>query len=98
MASATRPSATTRKTPAGPAGRCSLTLTINGAAYAVRPIRPEAFGVVKAFSLRKAGGERHAIAETIEGPTCDCGDYAWRRDGTGEPCKHLAAARACGLL
>src|SRR4051794_9047312 len=82
----------------GPAGRCKLILRIDGTDYDVRPARPEGFGVVAAFTLRKAGGERHTIAQTIEGPTCDCPDHVYRRKPAGESCRHVRAARASGLL
>lgn len=106
MSAATRKPAPAAKggdkshTPA-PAGRCSLRLRINGVGYRVRPVEPMGrdAGVIRAFRLKRIGADAHTIAETIDGLYCDCGDFIWRRDGTGwRPCKHLAAALACGLL
>lgn len=80
---------------------CRLTMTIRGADYRVRPIRNEAFaGIGRAWSLRKLGtAERHHVVETIDGPTCDCGDQTWRHEGRDEVgCKHLRALRATGLI
>ena len=44
-------------------------------------------------------GITYDVAASCYGPTCECGDWVWRRDGldpTG--CKHIAALRAVGLL
>ena len=99
MATTTNTMRTTGKPNPKPAsGRCGLTLRINGVPYRVRPFQPEASGVLKAFTLTRPGGEPYAVAETTEGPSCDCADFEFRRINTGTDCKHLAAARACGLL
>lgn len=80
-------------------GRASLTLTLNGARYSVRPIRSDDAEILVAWRLRKLGADAaHVVAATASGPTCECGDFTWRRAGTGLPCKHIAALRAVGLL
>lgn len=93
MATATR-----RPAVRAPHGTARLTLFINGTAYSVRPIRPDDPDVARAFRIRKGGSEAYTVAVTRYGPTCECGDWTWRKDGTGIPCKHIAACRAVGLL
>jgi hypothetical protein len=90
---------TPRKAPAPASGRCSLRLSINGVSYRVRPIRPEAFGGIRAFRLTKGDGATHDVSLDVHGAACTCGDWTFRREGidpTG--CKHIRAAKACGLL
>jgi hypothetical protein len=87
---------TSRKPARTPHGLARLTLTINGTAYAVRPV-PSPDG--RAWSIRKPDGTRHAVAETPHGPTCDCGDFTWRRDGIdADGRKHIRAMRVVGLI
>src|SRR5262249_22821613 len=98
MTTLTQPRRSTK--PAPPVhGVCRLTLNISGTKYRVKPIRP-GFAGRKAFQLRKTDGMRYTVVRTLEDTiNCDCGDYAWRRDGlTDQPCKHGAALVACGLL
>jgi hypothetical protein len=71
--------ATARKT-SEPAGRCGLTLRINGQSYKVRPL-PTDFGGIKAFRLTKADGTFHDVSQDVYGVSCTCGDQAWRREG-----------------
>ena len=74
-------------------------LRINGRCYRVRPIRPEGFGVHRAFRLTKDDGTAYDVSHQIQGTECTCGDFVFRRDGLDEGgCKHIKAARACGLL
>jgi hypothetical protein len=81
-------------------GVCSLVLTINGTAYRIRPIRPDrGFGVVRAFRLTKADGSTvYDVSQSIDGCSCDCPSFVFDRDGTNEPCKHIASLRAVGIL
>jgi hypothetical protein len=90
-----------------PAGTCSLTLTINGTRYRVRPIDGREFGALRAFRLVKLGGKPapdggpcvYDVAEDLTGAACDCPDFIIRRDGLcAAGCKHLRAMRAVGLL
>jgi hypothetical protein len=73
-------------------------LTISGRNYALRPIPcdPEAASVV--YRLRKSDGTTYHVAKTQHGLTCECGDFEFRKNGTGVPCKHIAAAVAVGLM
>jgi len=79
-------------------GRCRLTLTINGLHYAVRPIASEADDVGRAFRLSRKS-DVYDVAQTVHGPTCDCPDFIFRRDGL-DPlgCLHIRAMRAVGML
>jgi hypothetical protein len=63
-----------------------------------RPVRPETFNVVRVWRLRKADGTTYTVADTIDGATCDCGDFVFRHDGHGTHCKHVRALRALGLI
>ena len=89
-------------TPASPPprrpGRCRLTLTINNVNYDVRPIAPGDDSVLKAFRLTR-DGHVYDIALNSYGPTCDCPDFIFRRDGLDpEGCLHIRAMIAVGIL
>ncbi len=78
-----------------------LTLTINGQEYIVRPLgRADGTpGVARGFRLtrndKRLGSVTYRIAETDRVLTCD---YRYRKYPMQMACKHLAAARACGLI
>lgn len=101
MAPATAPTATTTEPKPH---RARLTLCLDGTPYSVRPLRRDELppGAVRGFVLsrtdRRLGRVRHRIAEGFEGASCSCGDQHYRRTPAGSECKHLAAARACGLF
>lgn len=84
--------------------RVRLTLCIDGTPYSVRPLARAdlPFGAVRGFVLSRTdsrlGRVRHAIAEGLDGPVCSCGDATFRQLPSGGECKHVAAARACGLF
>ena len=86
------------QTPRSRPGRCRLTLTINGLHYAVRPIASQADDVPRAFRLSRKD-DVYDVAQTVHGPTCDCPDFIFRRDGL-DPlgCLHIRAMRAVGML
>lgn len=94
-ATTTRPRKATK--PKAPS-TCRLILEIGEAAYRVRPIPAPAFGQRKAFRLRKAGGAVYHVADTLHGPTCDCGDQTFRHEGRASACKHIRALKAVGLI
>ena len=80
----------TRKATPKRADVCRLSLTINGVMYALRPVPAPAFGHRKAFRLRKADGTAYDVADTLHGPTCDCGDQTFRHEGRDDRgCKHI---------
>jgi hypothetical protein len=88
---------TTRKP--RPADRCRLTVTIRGAAYTARPIRPETSEVARAWRLCKVYGTTYTVADTIDGTTCDCTNLVFRHEGHDQVgCKHVRALRALGLI
>jgi hypothetical protein len=85
-------------TPTNRPGRCRLTLTINGLHYAVRPIASQADDVSRAFRLSRKC-DVYDVAQTVHGPTCDCPDFIFRRDGLDpRGCLHIRAMRAVGML
>lgn len=86
----------TRKTKVAAPDTCRLELSIRGARYALRPLpNPEG----RAWRLRKGDGTAYHVGETMHGPTCDCGDFVWRRDGLDfRMCKHIRALRVLGLI
>jgi len=88
-----------RRTVKPVAGRCTLTLAINGTAYAVIPLHPHPEVAGTALRLRKEDGTTYDIAVTEHGHECSCPDFVFNRDGKdAKGCKHLAALRACRLL
>jgi hypothetical protein len=81
--------------------KCRLTLSIDGQDYRLSPTRGDlGSGVVLAWRLHKMGtSTRHDTAETLDGPTCSCGDQTWRHEGKDSiGCKHVRALKALGLL
>jgi hypothetical protein len=93
---ASRPPVKPRKRARPTHGTCRLTMTINGTHYGVRP---NAGGACAAFRLKKGDGTMYDVARTEHGPTCDCPDFIFHRDGLDEAgCKHIKAMVACGLL
>lgn len=90
--------ATTPK--ARPADTCRLTLEIGDSEYRVTPLDVRDFGAVRAFRLRRTHAEKdgkypvYDVCQMIEFTTCDCPAGTYR----DEPCKHVRALKACGLL
>src|SRR5690349_3436173 len=97
MATASKPAT---RHPIRPAhGVCRLTLTLNGARYAVRPVRCDREAALRCYSLRKADGTQYNVAQTIHGAECDCPDFAFHRDGVDpNGCKHIRALAVLGML
>lgn len=80
---------------------CRLSLIIRGTAYSVRGIPAAAFGATaRGYRIRnRENGRAYDLAETVHGPTCDCPDYTFRREGIDPAgCKHVRALVALGLL
>jgi hypothetical protein len=77
---------------------CRLTVVIRGVAYSARPIRADLPEIIKAWRIRKSGGETYDVADTTAGPSCTCADHEFRHQGNGTSCKHGRALRALGLL
>ena len=81
------------------AGTCRLFLRISGTVYMLSRLdRPRA-AVLEGWRLTKRDGTQYDCCRTEHGYSCDCPDYAWRRDGV-EPdgCKHTRALVRVGLL
>ncbi len=76
-----------------------LFLTINQTLYAVHPLECEPSAARRAFRLNKADGTLYDVAQTQDGPYCDCPDFIFRRDGIDAAgCKHVQALVANGLI
>lgn len=82
-----------------PAISYRLELRIGGTMYGVEPL-PEALEVGgRAFRLTKEDGTAYDVAQTPHGPSCDCPDYIFRRDGLDPAgCKHVQAMVGSGLI
>jgi hypothetical protein len=96
-----RPRAVQRRRPVRPAhGVARLTLHINSVAYAVRPLWCDGVHASRLFRLRKAGTPaRYVVAETPDGPVCDCPDFTFHHEGIDpDGCKHIKAMVAVGLI
>ena len=81
---------------------CSLTLEIDCINYHVERVH-RIGDVYMQFQLRKVVPEGSGIKEILvssgpEGMHCSCEDFAYRREGNGELCKHLRAALGFGVL
>lgn len=83
-----------------PKGRSfQLYLTIDGAAYLVRPVLADPCLARRAFALTKPDGTNYDVVQSHHGPTCDCPDFIYRRDGLDPAgCKHVRALVSCGLI
>ena len=83
--------------------KARLTLQIDAQSYVVRPLPRDrmAAGVRRGFILTRTDRKGKRISHTLTsgtGPTtCSCPDSTFHASGRAE-CKHLAAARACGLV
>jgi hypothetical protein len=95
---AARPSRA-RKPARTPHGIARLTLFINGTACGVVPLQPDPDAASKAYRLRKSDGTAYHVAQTVNGPSCDCPDFTFNRDGIDPGgCKHCRALAAVGLF
>lgn len=95
MSSLTNPARPVKPAP----DSCSLTLEINGTFYACVRLDPDPAVAKVAWRLIKPDGETYAVSVNGHGPSCDCPDFIFRRDGKDRlGCKHVQACRAFGLL
>jgi hypothetical protein len=96
-----RPRGVQRRKPARPAhGVARLVLHINGTAYSLHPLWCDGVEATRLYRLRKCGTPtRYVVAETPDGPVCDCPDYTFHREGIDpDGCKHIKAMVATGLI
>ena len=100
MTTMTMPRRPVNRKPVAPAhGVARLTLHINGTPYGVKRIPTDPDAALEAFRLRKSDGITYFVARTEHGPTCDCPDWTFRRDGLDpRGCKHILALTAVGLM
>lgn len=91
-----------------PADKCRMTIRIGDTDYDVRPVRGTD---VRCFRFRRPAtradrrvhGEAayvdHHVAVNEHGPSCDCGDFAFRRDGIDpRGCKHIRVLRVLRVI
>jgi hypothetical protein len=70
-----------------------LILRIDGRAYQVEPIDPTC------YRLSSDRGDVYDVALTSDGPTCDCPDARFRRNGVDyRGCRHYRALVHVGLM
>jgi hypothetical protein len=80
-------------------GTARLTLAINGTTYTLRRIPCDPSAALRPWRLRKADGTSYNVGVTEFGPTCDCPDFTFHRDGIDPAgCKHVKALAAVGLM
>jgi hypothetical protein len=73
-------------------------VAIKGKAYTVVPLRVHE-GEPPAFRMyNEEDCCCYDIEDHPDGPTCDCGDFEYRRINTGTPCKHILACVNLGLI
>lgn len=66
--------------------------------YNVQNLNPDPKVAFPAFSLTKPNGDSWHISVNEHGPSCTCPHATYRGSNARVPCKHIAAARAVGLL
>jgi hypothetical protein len=92
-----RARATRKRRPARPERPPLLFLSIRDHWYRVEPLETEPQD--RAYRLSKDDGQRYDVTESVYGPTCDCPDFIYRRDGIDpKGCKHVRALRLYGLV
>jgi hypothetical protein len=76
----------------------ALVLSIDETVYRIEPV--EAVGrVYRLEKVMNAGVQHYNVVLTPFGPTCDCGDYEFRREGLdAKGCKHIQALAHYGML
>src|SRR5262249_53970367 len=80
-------------------GVARLALSINGVDYNVRPIPVTGAIASRLYLLDKPDGSTYSVAQTLDGLSCDCADFTFRRDGIDpNGCKHIKALVAVRLL
>ncbi len=77
-----------------------VVIGIGGFAYRVQPIAIAPSVGTVAYSLHDTARNRlHYVHRDNFGEViCDCGDFTYRRQGTGEPCKHGRRLAELGLI
>jgi hypothetical protein len=81
------------------AGTCRLFIRIGGVVYGLTRVDRPPSSVEAGWRLSKPDGTTYDVGRTGQGCTCDCPDFAFRRDGLEpEGCKHVKALMTVGLL
>ena len=81
-------------------GVASLTLTISGINYRVRPLYVDpGSDCTHLVRLTKADGTVYFVSEHVDHPRCDCPDFTFSREGLDPAgCKHIKACLLFGLI
>lgn len=93
-----------RRAPSGPqkaaqAAPSRLVLTIDRTTYILVALPRALDPSRRAYRLIKADGAVYDLSESRYGPSCDCPDYIFRRDGLDPAgCKHVKALVRHGLI
>jgi hypothetical protein len=76
-----------------------LVLRIDRTSYRFSPLRKAPDASAFAVRLNKEDGTLYDVSQTPHGPTCDCPDFIFRRDGLAPTgCKHVRALVAECLI
>lgn len=77
-----------------------VVIGIQGFSYRVEALPIDPSIGTHAFSVRDLDRARiYTVHRSAEGEVvCDCGDFTWRKAGTGVPCKHGRELLALGLI
>jgi hypothetical protein len=76
-----------------------LVLSIDAQHYLVRPLVCDPILADRAFRLTKSDGTFYDVLQGNYGPTCDCPDFIFRRDGIDpNGCKHIQGLVSQGLV
>ncbi len=76
-----------------------LILSIDAQHYLVRPVVCDPILADRAFRLTKPDGTSYDVIQGSHGPTCDCPDFIFRRDGIDpNGCKHIQGLVSQGLV
>jgi hypothetical protein len=75
-----------------PAGSPRMFLTIRDRLYEMRQVACDPHVGSRAFRLLSDSGDLYHVVQHDHGPTCDCPDFIFRRDGLDpDGCKHVRA-------
>ena len=77
-----------------------VVIGIQGFSYRVEALPIDPSIGAHAFSVQDIDRARiYTVHRSAEGEVvCDCGDFTWRKAGTGQPCKHGRELVAVGLI
>jgi predicted nucleic acid-binding Zn finger protein len=78
---------------------CRLSLSIGNERYGLSRLDRAGEATLEAWRLVKGDGTTYDCTLSEGGPSCDCPDFIWRREGVSpDGCKHIRGLEAVGLL